>query len=809
MTTVGGAGIASILLTPRSPIRCPAQPHPADVRDFGDDDSNGRPHAALAISWQASGGQRWRFRLRHGVKFHDGTALTAENAASSLRAANPAWNVFADADSVVIEPDGTDPTLLAQLAQPRNAIAKRNSDNKPAGTGPFHIVDWQPGKKLILAAEEDYWNGRPFLDSVEIEMGKSYRDQMMALQLGKADLVEVAPEQAHRFSLEGDRLVSSAPLELLAVTFSRDVASPEDKLLREALALSLDRGSVRSVLFQGAGQPTAAVLPDWMSGYGFVFPADADLPRARQAREQVHTIPRWIIGYDSGDPVGRLLAERIALNGKDAGLWLQAAPSATADLQLMRTPLPADPWIALADVTARAGLPAAKSKGGSVEDLYAAEQEALATLRIIPLFHLPVYYACGRHAEGLDAAARWKLGTGRRVAGEREAMIFRRKLLAVFALTVCVSVAAVTGLVLGVTRRAFEKTEDQRISALVAQFQREFVPARRRSGAAHSGDRGIGTGYANGHRARPPPAASAGYFELARTMADNYQLDFLEFVDGHGIIISSAQSPAKFGYPESGFENLPAPNEPHAFLMQQELQDSTALALLAVRATRVGEHPDLRDRRAEAGQKFSFRARSAPRHACPALPESRGSVFADLLIDPSAGSSSDVNRPADKFAPLVEAVRQYNQETTWKIQWSSDQADDELFHAIPLRGVGKDRPLLGVLLIGNSQRSYVELKRHIGLLALLVGGGGILLAILLSSWAAARVTRPVEQLVRAAQDVAAGNWNARVEVPGGDELSATGRIVQSHDGELAEPERAPGAGRTSRGLARIGAAAGA
>src|SRR5208282_5034594 len=54
--------------------------------------------------------------------------------------------------------------------------------------------------------------------------------------------------------------------------------------------------------------------------------------------------------------------------------------------------------------------------------------------------------------------------------------------------------------------------------------------------------------------------------------------------------------------------------------------------------------------------------------------------------------------------------------------------------------------------------------------ALMVGGGGILLAILLSSWAAARVTRPVEQLAHAAQEVAAGNWNARVDVLGDDEL---------------------------------------
>jgi two-component system nitrogen regulation sensor histidine kinase NtrY len=117
------------------------------------------------------------------------------------------------------------------------------------------------------------------------------------------------------------------------------------------------------------------------------------------------------------------------------------------------------------------------------------------------------------------------------------------------------------------------------------------------------------------------------------------------------------------------------------------------------------------------------------------------------------------------------------------VHWSADQADDEVFHAIPLRGGGKDRPLLGILLIGNSRRAYVELKRRIRSSALLVGGGGIVLAILLSSWAAARVTRPVEQLARAAQEVAAGNWNAHVEVSGGDEV---GQLAESFNHMTAE-----------------------
>ena len=194
-------------------------------------------------------------------------------------------------------------------------------------------------------------------------------------------------------------------MELLALVFTRDVASPDEKLLREALAWSVERGSIHNVLLQGAGQPAASILPNWMSGYGFVFPSDADLARARHAREQVHAIPTWTVGYDGADPVARLLAERIALNAKDAGLSLQPTPAAAADLRLVRIPLAStDPWVALANVATAAGLSVGK-ESGSVEDLYASERALLATQRVIPLFHLPVSYAASASFERLGLAA--------------------------------------------------------------------------------------------------------------------------------------------------------------------------------------------------------------------------------------------------------------------------------------------------------------------------------------------------------------------------------------------------------------------
>jgi two-component system nitrogen regulation sensor histidine kinase NtrY len=350
-------------------------------------------------------------------------------------------------------------------------------------------------------------------------------------------------------------------------------------------------------------------------------------------------------------------------------------------------------------------------------------------------------------------------------------MIFRRKLLAVFALTVFLVVAAVALLVSSLTRRAFEQTENVRTTALITQFQREFEQqgedAARRVEAIAMAEPVTRLALVLNQGS----ADTGGYFELAKVMSENYQLDFLELVDKRGIIISSAQWPAKFGYPDNAFDSLAASAEQPYFLKQEELQDSTALGLFAVRASRVGERPVyvIGGRRLD---KNFLAALNLSADMRTLLYQNRGEHFIpELLIDPGNSAATGGPRPADKLAPLIEAVRQSNQEMTSVVHWSADQADDEVFHAIPLRGSGKDRPLLGILLVGNSLRSYVELKRHIRSSALLVGSAGIVLALLLSSWAAARATRPVVELARAAREVAAGNWNTKVEVAGNDEMA--------------------------------------
>ena len=130
-------------------------------------------------------------------------------------------------------------------------------------------------------------------------------------------------------------------------------------------------------------------------------------------------------------------------------------------------------------------------------------------------------------------------------------MIFRRKLLAVFALTVLVSVVGVAWSISSLTRRAFEKLNEERTAALVAQFRREFnrrgeeVVSRVEAIAASEDSSRMALALNHGS-----PEYGA-YLNQARTVADNQQLDFLEFLDSQGTIISSAQWPGRFGYKET------------------------------------------------------------------------------------------------------------------------------------------------------------------------------------------------------------------------------------------------------------------
>lgn len=358
-------------------------------------------------------------------------------------------------------------------------------------------------------------------------------------------------------------------------------------------------------------------------------------------------------------------------------------------------------------------------------------------------------------------------------------MSFRRKLLLMFTLTVFLAVAAVAWTVSVITRRAFEQSEQERTRALVAQFHREFN--RRGQEVANRVEAIAGSESASRMALDldRQPADAGAYVNQAGAEAKAQQLDFLEFAAADGSIISSAQWPAKFGYREPLLANAAQARSPNAFLKREELPNGAALGLFAIRAIRIGDKPLYVVGGRRLDQEFL---------ATLELPAgTRAMLYTSGAGNYSPASLLDAAGPvkqAEKAEPVVSKAQATGAEQTAVVNWSSDPTDSESLDAIPLKGEQGD--LLGMLLVGNSRRALVAVESRIRSTALLVAGLAVVLAVVLSSWMAARVTRPVEQLAEAAREVAAGNWQTQLQVESGDELGEMADAFNRMTRELTE-----------------------
>ncbi|HEV2115698.1 MAG TPA: ATP-binding protein, partial [Terriglobales bacterium] len=359
------------------------------------------------------------------------------------------------------------------------------------------------------------------------------------------------------------------------------------------------------------------------------------------------------------------------------------------------------------------------------------------------------------------------------------AVSFRRKLLLMFTLTVFLAVAAVAWTVSVITRRAFERSEQERTQALVAQFHREF---NRRGQEVASRVEAIAGSEAASRMAldlsRQPGDAGA-YVNEAAAEAKAQQLDFLEFADAGGSIISSAQWPAKFGYKEPLLANASQAPSANAFLKREELPNTAVLGLFAVRTVRVGDKPLYVIGGRRLDQEF-LASLELPAGTRAMLYTNGGGTFSPESLLDAAGPVAQ----AGKLQPLVERVQTTDAEQSAVVSWSSDPGDSENVDAIPLKT--EQGELLGMLLVGNSRRALLGVESRIRSASLLVAGLALVLAIVVSTWMAARVTRPVEQLAEAAREVAAGNWQAQVQVQASDEVGEMADAFNRMTQELTE-----------------------
>ena len=257
----------------------------------------------LAESWEFVGPNTWRFTLRQGVAFHDGTPFTAEAVAWSLQriALAGGGSIGVDENSAKVVDDFTveitpaipNRRLIQQLNHPSYSIVAPNSEPATTriGTGPFREVEYLQDERYVVETFEGYWGSeKAAVGRITFQFIPDGTTRELALQSGEVDLIyDVPKESAAQLGESGDlQLVTSKVGAYEAFYVSIHGQAPydlgQDKAIREAVAYAIDKDAIVTGVWQGNAEPSTTMIPPAILGAaaGTIVGTTFDPERARQ-----------------------------------------------------------------------------------------------------------------------------------------------------------------------------------------------------------------------------------------------------------------------------------------------------------------------------------------------------------------------------------------------------------------------------------------------------------------------------------------------------------------------------------------------
>jgi len=294
----------------------------------------------LATSWEFVEPTRLRFNLRQGITFHDGTPFDAHAVKftfdrglfgepkaqwASLGASVITGVEIVDDYTIDILTDAPFGPLLRVMSMRYLGIVSPAAVEKygeeygrhPSGTGPFKFVEWRTNDRIVLEANEDYWQGRPALDKVVFRVIPEESSRMASLRTGEVDLVmKPSPAELPAFAGDSDFAVYETPgLSVFFIAFNLDYPPMDDIRVRHAIAHAIDRESIMEHVLEGAAAPasTSILAPGVFGFYGQDI--DQQYPYDKKKAIELLSEAGWI--DQDGDGV-------LEKNGKD--LVLPALP---------------------------------------------------------------------------------------------------------------------------------------------------------------------------------------------------------------------------------------------------------------------------------------------------------------------------------------------------------------------------------------------------------------------------------------------------------------------------------------------------
>ena len=309
---------------------------------------DGKLYPGLATEWKLEGPTTWRFKLRQGVKFHNGDPLTSADVKYSIeRTYDPAAKTMVatvfgtiekvdapDASTIVITTKKPDPLLAARLAfyggqvVPKKYLESVGGDAfnaKPIGSGPVRFTSWVKDDRAILEANPDYWGGKIDMDRWIMRPIPETAPRIAALLKGEVDAItQLPPDQEDRVAANPATRVAGAlyaGLYVLAVNSKRPPL--DNPLVKQALSLAIDREAIVKELWRGRGVVPSGPIAKGDNHFDASLPPLAYNPAEAKARLQKagykgeEVFIETTVAYVAQD---KAMAEAIAAMWKDVGV---------------------------------------------------------------------------------------------------------------------------------------------------------------------------------------------------------------------------------------------------------------------------------------------------------------------------------------------------------------------------------------------------------------------------------------------------------------------------------------------------------
>jgi peptide/nickel transport system substrate-binding protein len=309
---------------------------------------DGKLYPGLATEWKREGDTKWTFKLRPGVKWHNGDPFSSTDVKFSIeRTYDPAAKTMVatalatidhidapDPATVVITTKKPDPLLAARLGfyggqiVPKKyleSVGPEAFNAKPVGTGPVRFVSWTKDDRVVLEANSDYWGGKIDVDRLIVRAIPETAPRIAALQKGEVDVItQLPPDHYERINSGPTTHVSGAlyaGLYVLAVNSKRPPL--DNPLVKQALSLAIDRDIIVKELWHGRGIVPSGPIAKGDNHFETALPPLAFNPK--EARERLkksgykneEIVIETTVGYVAND---KPMAEAVIAMWRDVGV---------------------------------------------------------------------------------------------------------------------------------------------------------------------------------------------------------------------------------------------------------------------------------------------------------------------------------------------------------------------------------------------------------------------------------------------------------------------------------------------------------